>query len=304
MPRPLLSPAAVLLQIHAPDRTDLIRRMAASLHALATEQLDASCSVDDILAALAIRESEASTALGEGFACPHVRLPGLPRMTVVVATMASPLDWGNGRQINWVALLATPQEQPAAALRVMGKLAKIALDPVGQQFLAEARDPDVVHRWLQSRLAHDEAPLTAGEIMRGVMGTIGPDMPVPELTRRMVGYNLDCAGITDEGNRLIGLVTADALFTLGMPDFFHQLKSVSFIANFDPFEKYFADESKLVARDVMTTELAAVAPSATILEIVHLLSVQNFSKVFVVDSDNRLLGVIDRIRVVDRLLNL
>ncbi|MCA9546301.1 MAG: CBS domain-containing protein, partial [Myxococcales bacterium] len=96
----------------------------------------------------------------------------------------------------------------------------------------------------------------------------------------------------------------DDLFTLGMPDFFRQLKSVSFIAEFDPFEKYFSKEAHLKARDVMTKDVAKVPPTATILEIVHLLSVHRYPKVFVVDEADRLLGVIDRIRVVDRLLNL
>jgi CBS domain-containing protein len=136
------------------------------------------------------------------------------------------------------------------------------------------------------------------------MGRVRPDMPVPSLVRAMAALNLDAAGITDDEGVLVGQVTADDLFTLGMPDFFRQLKSVAFIAEFDPFEKYFERESSLTVADVMTLPDAIVPPDATILEVVFLLSVKGHPKVYVVDDDRRLLGVIDRIRVLARIFDL
>ena len=138
--------------------------------------------------------------------------------------------------------------------------------------------------------------------MRPSLDRVGPEIPVSELVHRMAELGLDCAGITDENRRLVGQVTASDIFTFGVPDFFRQLKSVSFIPEFDPFERYFATEDTLRARDVMSTKFAALPPDATVLEVVFALSVQGHPKVFVVEED-RLIGVIDSIRVVDRILS-
>ena len=55
-------------------------------------------------------------------------------------------------------------------------------------------------------------------------------------------------------------------------------------------------------RDVLETDCAALPPDATILEIVFELSVKGHTKVFVVENE-RLVGVVDRIRVLDRILS-
>ncbi|MCB9526390.1 MAG: PTS sugar transporter subunit IIA [Myxococcales bacterium] len=304
MPSPLVPADAILLDLDAPDREAALAALSTALHGALSRDATLGCDATAFHDALLAREGAGATALGAGFACPHVRLEGLPRLAVGLAALRKPVAWGESESVEWLTLVAAPQAEPAAALKLMGRLAELAQAVETRPFLRQARDKAEVARWLAGKLRGDEAPLTAADIMRTSLGQIGPDTPVPEITQRMGALNLDCAGITDSDRRLLGQVTADDLFTLGMPDFFRQLKSVSFIAEFDPFEKYFSKEAHLKARDVMTKDVAKVPPTATILEIVHLLSVHRYPKVFVVDEADRLLGVIDRIRVVDRLLNL
>ena len=61
-------------------------------------------------------------------------------------------------------------------------------------------------------------------------------------------------------------------------------------------------EGGLSVGDVLEPEFSAVPPEATVLEVVFELSVKNRTKVFVVE-DGRLIGVVDRIRVLDRILS-
>jgi predicted transcriptional regulator len=88
-----------------------------------------------------------------------------------------------------------------------------------------------------------------------------------------------------------------------MPDFFGQLKTVSFISEFDPFERYFKAEAEATAEDVMSRDFAAMPETATLLEIVFELAVRRRPKVYVV-RDGKRVGIIDRIRVLDRVLRL
>jgi CBS domain-containing protein len=46
-----------------------------------------------------------------------------------------------------------------------------------------------------------------------------------------------------------------------------------------------------------------VPPSATLIEVIFLLSVKRYLKVFVTNPEGKLLGVIDRLAVLDRAIN-
>ncbi len=303
MPPPVsLDPGRVLIGLDAPDKDALLRTLCETVRT--APGVPDGLSLAALLAAVQTREAERSTLLGRGFACPHARVPGVEGVRVAVATLKRPLPWDDEGEARWVVLMVGPHERPAPALRLLAQLATLARDDEAVEHILAADDPTTLATWLDRRLREEEGPLCAVDVMRDSLDRIGPDMPVPELARRMAAHRLDAAGVTDDERRLLGVVTADDLFTLGMPDFFKQLKSVAFIAEFDPFEKYFQHEASLTARDVMRPTPATVGPDATILEVVFLLAVQGHPKVFVVDDQRRLLGVIDRIRVLDRILNL
>ena len=91
--------------------------------------------------------------------------------------------------------------------------------------------------------------------------------------------------------------------SMKIPDYIKKLNSVPAIKNFNPFQEYFTADAKLVAENVMSTDVALVEEDATLLEVVFLLSVKMYPKIYVT-RDGRLVGTIDRITVLDRLLNL
>jgi CBS-domain-containing membrane protein len=108
--------------------------------------------------------------------------------------------------------------------------------------------------------------------------------------------------VVDDKQRIVGDITTSRLFRFGLPDFFTKLKSVSFIAEFDPFEKYFESESGASARDVMATA-NIVGPEHTILEIVFDLAVRKAPKLYVQDEKQRWIGVVDHSTVLDNVIN-
>jgi PTS system nitrogen regulatory IIA component len=296
-----LDPERVLIGVRAADRAALLHQMATAM--LNAPGLDAGLTVEKIIQATEEREIGRSTQFGKGFALPHARLPGVKGPRICVATLAEPVDY-NGEPVSLVILLIGPQERPGIMLQTLSAIARLIRDPKTRDVIERANDAVTLSAWLTAHLQEEDGLITAVDVMRPSLGRVRPDTPVPSLVRSMAALNLDAAGITDDAGKLVGQITADDLFTLGMPDFFRQLKSVAFIAEFDPFEKYFEREATLTVADVMTPPVAIVAPAATILEIVFMLSVKGHPKVYVVNERNHLLGVIDRIRVLDRIFDL
>jgi mannitol/fructose-specific phosphotransferase system IIA component (Ntr-type)/predicted transcriptional regulator len=296
-----LDPRRVLLGVTATDRDALLRKMAAAL--LKAPGMPLDLGADALVSAVLEREREESTLIAEGLALPHARIPGVQGPRVCLAVLADPIDW-NGMPVRIVVMMVGPMKQPGALLQVTSRLSRMLTDGPTRHLIESATDPVALAEWLQTNVQEEDAPILAEDVMRPALGLFSPEDPISELIRVMAQRNLDAAGVTDKDRKLVGQVSADDLFTLGVPDFFRQLKSVSFIAEFDPFERYLDREHKLLVRDVMNADYAKVPPTATALEVVFLLSVKRYPKVFVVDAEDHLLGVIDRIRMIDRVFNL
>ena len=87
----------------------------------------------------------------------------------------------------------------------------------------------------------------------------------------------------------------------GMPDFFKQLNTISFVRHIDPFEKYFKIKRDLKVRDVFADDSKPIQKDSTLIEVIFEMTVKNKSKLFMVDEDGTLAGVIDRFCIIDKI---
>lgn len=289
----------VLLGLEADDVSHVLAHLLDAL--LATPGIAADVDTEALRNRLLVERAAPHDMFGDGALAVHLRSPGVAGVRMAMATLAHPVDC-DGAPVRWICLVLAPRDRPVQEVRILAQLRRVAADPAYRAFIDRATDAEALAAWLDTRVQQVEGTITARDLMRPSLGRVGPDDPLPELVGRMAAHGVDCVGVTDAGRRLLGQVTATGLFTHGVPDFFRQLRSVSFIPEFDPFERYFAEEGGLHVRDVLEPTVSAVGPDATILEVVFELSVKGHTKVFVVD-DGRLVGVIDRIRVLDRILS-
>lgn len=149
-----------------------------------------------------------------------------------------------------------------------------------------------------------DVPIRAQDIMRAPLMHVYRNTPIRDAARQMLAHRLEAVPVLNDANHVIGEITTDILFKFGLPDFFSQLKSVSFISEFDPFEKYFEREAHSTVGDLMQPAMAVMSPQATLLEIVFALAVRHAPKIYIVRDDDALIGVIDRIAVLDNVINL
>ena len=300
-----IGPEQILLQVKVPDKWALIERMADALleHPVSRRLPDEV--KNRIRPALLRREEERSTYVGDGYAFPHARVRGLRDFAIALAVLAKDMEYdGSGSAaVRLACMVVTPEEDPTVGVRVMGLIARRFSDPETRRFVLSATDAKEVYALLQV----EEAPLSAAILARDIMHppfmTVHPETPLRQVTREMQKNHMEAVAVLDRDGRIVGEITCDALFRRGLPDFFSQLTGIGFARNFDPFEKYFQEDAHASAGDVMSSDFAAVSEDATLMEIVYLLSVKNYAKAHVV-RDGVKVGTIDRIAVLDRVLNL
>jgi mannitol/fructose-specific phosphotransferase system IIA component (Ntr-type)/predicted transcriptional regulator len=295
----------VLIGVESPDKWALLERLVQLIERAPTMLLPGAPSRDVVLSGVLERERDKATGLAHGFAFPHARIVGLSHPIMAVATLHTPLDFEamDGQPVEVVAMLVVPDEHPQVALKIMSQFARLVSDPLEYEVLRSLHEPRLFAAFVARQVLGAAGPITARDIMRVPYADVHPETPLREVTRIMMQFRLDAVAVVEEDRTLVGEISSERVFRLGLPDFFGQLKSVSFISAFDPFEKYFEGEGSLLARDVMTQDYAAIPETATLLEIVFELAVKRRAKVHVV-RDGKRIGVIDRALVLDRVINL
>jgi len=288
--------------IEAEDRDALLSAMLDRLCTPDFFSVNDRLSKAGLLQALIDREGLRSTAVGNGSAFPHARVENLTRAVFAVGTPKRPVRFGE-EEVGIVCLILVPVSDPSVSLKLMAGVSRILSDEAARERILRAETPAELEGCFSGETGIDK-PICARDIMRLPRWSVNVDTLIADCARMMSVYGLRAVPVLDANRRIVGEVSVDLLFRYGLPDFFARLKSVSFVAEFDPFEKYFADERETPVGEVMSRAPRIVSPEHTIMEIVFDLAVKNFNKLYVVDERERWIGTVTKGTILDNVINL
>jgi len=133
----LLTADLVLPALEAHDKEAVMLALAARVAGQCRE-IDESI----LVAALRQRERQVSTALVDGVAVPHAKLPGLTRTVGALGRSHGGIDCDShdGRPTHLFFLLVGPAEQPGDHLRALASVSRLLHDPRCRTRLMEVED--------------------------------------------------------------------------------------------------------------------------------------------------------------------
>jgi PTS system nitrogen regulatory IIA component len=116
----LLRGDAVRVSLEVADKPAALRALAE----LAAPIAGVASSL--ILERVRTREALGSTGFGQGVAIPHARLPGLATLTVVVARLASPIQYDalDGEAVDIMVLLLSDEQAGADHLKALARISR------------------------------------------------------------------------------------------------------------------------------------------------------------------------------------
>lgn len=300
-----LEAAQIVVGCDEADKNTLLERLIEVLLQPRVRRLNPALSREILRTEILQRESVRSTAVGGGLAFPHARIKGFCGIGMALAVLRRPVDFGGDTPggVNVVCMVVVPQDAPMVTLKVMSRVANFFRNEATRAKLLAAKSSAEVIALLSTSDLSLDIPVTARDIMAPPEVQVRVATPLREVTGLMHAQRLDVVAVVDGGGALVGEITSDGLFQFGLPEFFQHLKSVSFISEFDPFEKYFEQEAHSDARQLMNTDICRMPPEATLLEIVFALAVKRRPQVYVVDAENKWVGTVDRASVLNNVLN-
>lgn len=134
-----LRPGATLPELTATSAEGVLAELAAGV-----AKTLPGVSAAAVLDGLREREALGTTAVGDGFAIPHCRLPGGREIHLRVAMHRPGVDFGapDGKPVRVFFVLVAPQSGATAHLEALGAVARLLRDPARRARLLDAGGPD------------------------------------------------------------------------------------------------------------------------------------------------------------------
>ena len=134
----LLAPERVRVGLVAATKADVLRAVVA----LAATS-PAVCDAARLLADVEAREATLSTGVGDGLALPHARSPALTETLAAMVTLAAPVPFDalDGAPVRLVLLLAGPDGDPGAHVRLLSRVSRLLSRASVRDRLLAATDP-------------------------------------------------------------------------------------------------------------------------------------------------------------------
>ena len=286
---------------------------AGSRDAVLEEMLNTFCTPEflaanpgvshtDILEALIEREEQRTTAVGKQIAFPHARMESINRAFFAMGVLPEPVQF-DSEPVRIVCLMLVPAADQTTSLKMMAQLSRKLSDDAFREKVMHVATPEQLKMLFTRDELHMDGPVCARDIMRLPYWSVNEDTLISECAHMMSRDHLRAVPVLDHEKRIVGQITSERLFSYGLPEFFSKLKSVSFIAEFDPFEKYFEDERNTPAAEVMEDNARTVPLDYTLMEIVFDLAILRFNKLYVTDANGLWVGTIDQGTVLNNVIN-
>lgn len=300
--RNYMNSASWMPDLSASSQHDLFELMLGRLYDPALPTKQESLDLDQVLQALEARERQHTTAVGNGIAFPHARLPYLKTPRVALGVLREPLLFDDQPTVI-VCLILSPADAPSLSLKIMSQFSRMFKDPAKRAAVLEATSAAALRQVVEEEDLRIDEPILARDIMRTPGPAVPPITPIYRVAQLMSNAHITVVPVVDENGHILGDVTAEHLFRFGLPDFFTQLKSISFIAEFEPFESYFKKERTVSAVDLIEKPAGIVPMHYTLMEIIFDLAIRHIPQLYVVDADACWVGTIDQGAVLHNVIN-
>lgn len=293
----LLDSRSIIHLDKAEDREGVYRRLVSLIckyHRLPLGEEELFKQVMD-------REYQTPTAYKSGVAIPHVRLEGFEDTVVGMAFLEEPLDF-DGTPISWICLIFSDKSSSNLYLNLVAALLKISKDEALMQQLIGADSGSQVMSIFKKNEIRLKQDVVVADIMVKEAMTITPDTLLSHLGDLLCRTNHSCVPVVDGNGYFLGEVNILNFLKTGVPDYLMMLDNLSFLRTYEPLEKLFELEDKLMVKDIMKKEIQTLKPDTSIPEAVFEMIQQKKRFFSVVDEEGKLAGVLTAMDIFVRIV--
>lgn len=144
------------------------------------------------------------------------------------------------------------------------------------------------------------------DIMVKEVITIQKDASVEELSELLIKNKISGVPVTDSDGKLVGIATEGDLIIkdsdLHFPRYFKLLDSIIYLESLNKFKKNLKKFLGTKVEDVMTAEIKTVKEETPVSEAANIMIKYNINRVPVLDSKDKLVGIVTRADIVGSMI--
>ena len=301
----VISPKWIVTDLSAKNanKTETIKSLLNCLKE-STDLDSETLSYDEILKHILEREKQQSTALGDGFAFPHARFDQLKGSYIIIGICPEGIDFdsmdGQVSQIFIMTLL--PSSEANKLLQTRAAFTRFFTEGNNKEKCLTATRQEIYKLFEASAIKVNE-DILAKDIMRPAASKVPVNATLQEAALLLHFHKLDSLPVLDDQGHFIRELSCHDLFCVGLPEFFFSLHKISFVKHMNPFERYFQVDKEFRINQLKEgREAPTIAEDATLMEIIFSMTTANQEILYVLNKENKLLGIIDRFSIIDKIL--
>jgi len=256
----LLSDDRVIVGVAETNYDAVIRRLVDALKD-AGHLRDPERALSDVLQ----REKLGATLVGQGLGVPHARTDAVDGVTLALATTKNPIKGSppDSIPVRIVVLILAPKAESNLYLKVLSAISRLVEDDKRRERLLAATTQKALIGEITRAGIEVERGLSVLDLAEDAV-TVSKNAALKNAADTMFKHDLlDVPVVDDEGN-LVGLLTAEDLLRIGVPDYLMRLESVAFLRQFEPFEELLRKEETLKVGQVMSDAVCVEADAPLI----------------------------------------
>ena len=203
------------------------------------------------------RAAAGATVIGHGIAIPHARLERLARPYIAVATSRRGVLFDE-TPARLVFLILVPKNQPALYLQVLRSLSRLLQDEEAAEGVAAMGSPGEIMRFFERGGMVLPDYVCAADIMADPPVVLKDNDSLKTAIDLFVRLQLSEIPVTDGEDDMVGVVSADALLRVCLPDHLLWMRDLSSIIHFEPFARCCATRRRPLL-GIISDEFASVA---------------------------------------------
>ena len=239
------------------------------------------------------REEASDTVVSNGLAIPHARLENLQRPYVAIATSEKGIVFTEDKApVHLVLLVLIPREQLGLYLQIIRALASVLRDPEAAQTAAKFKTPEEVMRFLEHGGMVLPDYVCAADMMNDTFNSLRDNDNLKTAIDTFIHKQISEIPVLDRDGDMVGIVSADALLKVCLPDYLLWMSDLSPIINFEPFANVLHNEQNSWLSEILSGDFAAVQMASPAISVAGEMTRRNASICYVLNG-KRLMGTID-----------
>ncbi|MBN1492661.1 MAG: PTS sugar transporter subunit IIA [Candidatus Omnitrophica bacterium] len=253
--------------------------------------------------AISEREEQQSTYMGKSFALPHARIEGLNDILIIYGYAREGITYTKaGDKVKYFVMLLSCKTKVNTLLQTMGAFSSVFSNDELVIRLATARSAQEFIDIINKENVPVKETVVARDLMHKDIVTLAPTDTLKEIVDRFFSHNISGAPVLAEDGTMLGVITEKEILRIGVPKYMNMMENIAFLKEYEPFEELFAKEDELLARDIMSKDFFMVHEQVSVIQLAFNFVNKNLRRLFVLDDDKKLKGMIMRKDLIQKVI--